>query len=239
MRLSFTVILLLSAPLALAQPRLGLGEHPTMNEAVRETHFIHLAVGNRYEYRVSHSENGDTVEPAFLRFSVTNAFQPVAGADDFMVQVEVFGSEGRLRETNCYMRLQRGRIHLMGAGVMGMQDCNYQSPFSQQDTVIDHEASSIVVGGESIAVSSTGAYEWFWGDQNGDNGYISFRFAHGIGLYRFESRTHDSPLEPDPKQVSWIGELQFARVDGREYGVSLIAERFGQAESRPLVTPAQ
>lgn len=218
---------------------MGLGEHPTLNDAVRESHHIHLALGSRYEYRVSHSEDGEPIEPAFLRFTVTNAFQPVAGAEDFMVQVEVFGTDHKLRQTNCYMRLQRGRIHLMGASVMGMPDCNYQSPFSQQDADQDAVPASVVVGDQPVDVPSTASYEHFWGDQNGDNGYISFRFAKGIGLYRFESITNDSPLEPDAKRVSWVGELQYARVDGREYGVSMVAERFDADAPAPLNSPAQ
>lgn len=239
MRPVLLLSLLLTAIPTWAQPRMGLGEHPTLNDSVRETHYIHLALGNRYEYRISHAEDGVTVEPTFLRFTVTDAFQPVAGAEDFMVQVEVFGAEQKLRQTNCYMRLQRGRIHLMGASVMGMPDCNYQSPFSQQDATTDAVPGSVVVGGEPVDVASTASYEHFWGDQNGDNGYISFRFAEGIGLYRFESQTKDSPLDPDPKRVSWVGELQYARVDGREYGVSMVAERFGADAPAPSASPAQ
>jgi hypothetical protein len=239
MRLTLFAALVLTTLPALSQPRMGLGEHPTLNDAVHETHYIHLALGNRYEYRISHSEDGETVEPAFLRFTVTNSFQPVAGAEDFMVQVDIFGAEEKLRQTNCYMRLQRGRIHLIGASVMGMPDCNYQSPFSQQDTARDAVPASVMVGGEPVEAPSTASYEHFWGDQNGDKGYISFRFAEGIGLYRFESQTNDSPLDPDPKRVSWIGELQYARVDGREFGVSMVAERFGPDAPVPSNSLAQ
>lgn len=239
MRLSNLAFLLLLAAPVLAQPRQGLGEHPTLNESVRETHFIHLALGNRYEYQVTHSENGQIVDPAFLRFTVINEFHPVAGADDFMVQVEIFGKERKLRQANCYLRLQRGRIHMLGVSQSSFSDCNYQSPFSQQDTVMDPSASSVLVGGESVSVTSTGAYELFWGDQNGDNGFISFRFAEGLGLYRFESLTNDSPFDRDPVSVSWVSELQYARVDGREYGVSMVAEQFGVDRPAPVNTPAQ
>ncbi|MDE2996757.1 MAG: hypothetical protein OXT73_08495 [Bacteroidota bacterium] len=126
----FVMVLLLAALPASSQPRLGLGEHPTLNADVRDTHFIHLGMGNRYEYQVTHTENGEPADPAFLRFTVVNTFNPVAGADDFMVQVDVYDNERKIRQANCYMRLQRGRIHVLGASAMGHPDCNYQSPFS-------------------------------------------------------------------------------------------------------------
>ena len=238
-RLSLLVGLLLAALPAFAQPRLGLGEHPTMNAQVEDTHFIYLALGNRYEYRITHTRNGETMDPAYLRFTVINEFNPVAGADDFMVQVEVFGTEARIRQANCYIRLQRGRIHMLGVSQASFNDCNYQSPFSQQDADIAEEATDIVIGGQTVPVAATGRYEHFWGDQNGDNGFISFRFARDIGLYRYESRTSDSPLDMNPVMEEWVGELQYARVDGREYGLSEIRQRFEPRDVYPDLSPAQ
>lgn len=238
-RLGLLFGLFMAAMPAFAQPRLGLGEHPTMNGQVQDTHFIYLALGNRYEYRISHTRNGQTIDPAYLRFTVINEFNPVAGADDYMVKVEIFGAEEKIREANCYHRLQRGRIYMFGVAQSGFNDCNFQSPFSQQDADIAEEATNIVIGGQSVAVPATGRYEHFWGDQNGDNGFISFRFARGIGLVRYESRTSDSPLDMNPVMEEWVSELQYARVNGTEYGVSEIEERFGPQDVIPDLTPAQ
>ena len=212
---------------------------PTLNDGDREAPFIYLAEGNQFEYRITHTRNGESVDPAFLRFTVTDAQNPVAGADDFLILVQTWSEDKLVRQAQCYLRQQRGRIHLMGASNMGSSDCNWQSPFSQQDMEIVEESRAVNVGGQTVDVSSTGTYEHFWGDQNGDNGFISFRYAQGLGLYRFESRTSDSPMADDPAHVEWLGELQYARVNGVEYGVSMVRERFEITDIDARLSPAQ
>lgn len=231
--------LLLAAVSAYAQPRVGLLEQPTMNVDVREAHFVYLADGNQFEYRVTKMVNGVQVDPVFLRYTVTATQSPVAGAEDFFVLVQTYSEDMLIKQVQCYTRIQRGRIHLMGASVMGLADCNWQSPFSQQDMDINDEPLVVNVGGQTVPATTHGAYEHFWGDQNGDNGFISFRYAQGLGLYRFESRTMDSPMESDPVDESWLGELQYARVDGVEYGVSEVKARFDIQDVAPQLTPAQ
>jgi len=223
---------------ASAQPHNGLLVPPTLNDAEREAPFIYLAEGNQFEYRITHTRNGEPVDPAFLRFIVTEALNPVAGADDFSIIVQTYSEDNLVRQAQCYLRQQRGRIHLMGASAMGSSDCNWQSPFSQQDMQIVEEATAVSVGGQMVDVSSRGTYEHFWGDQNGDNGFISFRYAEGLGLYRFESRTTDSPMADNPAHVEWLGELQYARVEGVEYGVSMVRERFGVTDIDARLSPA-
>lgn len=222
-----------------AQPRTGLLEVPTLNVDIREAHFIYLAEGNQFEYRITRTEDGETVDPAFLRFTITGSQNPVAGADDYFILVQTYSEDMLIRQAQCYLRHQRGRIHLLGASNMGSSDCNWQSPFSQQDMDIVRESTAVRVGGQMVDVSATGQYEHFWGDQNGDNGFISFRYADGLGLYRFESRTTDSPLADNPAHVEWLGELQYARVDGVEYGVSMVKERFEVTDVDPRLSPAQ
>lgn len=237
--LFFLLLLALTSWSVDAQPRNGLLVPPTLNDGENEAPFIYLAEGNQFEYRITHLEDGEAVDPAFLRFTVTGAQNPVAGADDYFILVQTYSEEKLIRQAQCYLRKQRGRIHLMGASNMGSPDCNWQSPFSQQDMEVANEATRVEVGSQMVSISSTGRYEHFWGDQNGDNGFISFRYADGLGLYRFESRTMDSPLAEDPKHVEWLGELQYARVDGLEFGVSMVRERFEITDVDPRLTPAQ
>jgi len=234
--LGLAVLTVLSAS---AQPRNGLLVLPSLDDGQREAPFIYLAEGNQFEYRITHTRNGLTADPAFLRFTVTDAQNPVAGADDFLILVQTYSKDKLIRQAQCYLRQQRGRIHLLGASNMGSTDCNWQSPFSQQDMDIVEEMSAVDIGGQTTNVASTGTYEHFWGDQNGDNGFISFRYAEGLGLYRFESRTTDSPLADDPAHVEWLGALQFARVKGFEYGVSLVRQRFEITDLDPRISPAQ
>jgi len=212
---------------------------PTMNNGEQEAPFIYLAEGNQFEYRITHTRNGESVDPAFLRFTVTGAQNPVSGADDFFILVQTWSEDKLIRQAQCYLRQQRGRIHLLGASNMGSSDCNWQSPFSQQDMQIVEESRAVNVGGQTVDVASTGTYEHFWGDQNGDNGFISFRYAEGLGLYRFESRTTDSPLADNAAHVEWLGELQYARVGSMEYGVSMVRERFEITDIDPRLSPAQ
>lgn len=222
-----------------AQPRNGLLVPPTLNDGGNEAPYIYLAEGNQFEYRITHSVDGVPVDPTFLRFTVTGAQNPVSQANDYFILVQTYSSDKLIRQAQCYLRQQRGRIHLLGASNMGSSDCNWQSPFSQQDMMISQVPSDVRVGDESVAVASTGAYEHFWGDQNGDNGFISFRYAEGLGLYRFESRTSDSPMEPNATHEEWIGELQYARIDGTEFGESVVQQRFDIADVLPELTPAQ
>ncbi len=224
---------------AWAQPRNRLLVPPTLNGGDNQTPFIYLAEGNQFEYRITHSINGIPADPAFLRFTVTGEQYPVSQAMDFFILVQTYSNDKLVRQAQCYVRQQRGRIHLLGASNMGAPDCNWQAPFSQQDVVISDVPVEVRVGESSFSVPSTGTYEHYWGDQNGDNGFISFRYADGIGLYRFESRTSDSPLEPDQEHVEWLGELQYARIGGMEYGRSIIKERFEPADVLPELTPAQ
>lgn len=170
---------------------------------------------------------------------MTGAQNPVVDANDFFILVQTYSSEMLIRQAQCYVRQQRGRIHLLGTSNMGSSDCNWQSPFSQQDMVVNDMPAEVTIGEATTSVASTGTYEHFWGDQNGDNGFISFRYADGIGLYRFESRTSDTPTEPNQSHKEWLGELQFARVNGVEYGVSLVSERFDAVDVIPALTPAQ
>lgn len=222
-----------------AQPRNGLLVPPTLNDGKPKAPFIYLAEGNQFEYRITHTEDGQPIDPAFLRFTVTSAQSPVAGANDFFILVQTYSEEQLIRQAQCYVREQRGRIHLLGASNMGSPDCNWQSPFSQQDMDIVQEPANVDVGGQIVDVASIGRYEHFWGDQNGDNGFISFRYADGLGLYRFESRTTDSPLAENPKHVEWLGELQYARIDSVEYGESMVRQRFEITDVDPRLSPAQ
>jgi hypothetical protein len=231
--------LMLAYATAWSQPRNGLLVPPTLSDGPNEAPYIYLAEGNQFEYRITYSINGVAVDPAFLRFTVTGAQNPVADANDYLVLVQTYSSDKLIRQAECYLRQQRGRIHLLGASNMGSSDCNWQSPFSQQDMVVSEMPAEVPVGEVFASVASTGTYEHFWGDQNGDNGFISFRYAEGIGLYRFQSRTSDSPMEPNQKHEDWLGELQYARIDGVEHGESLVSERFDAADVVPELTPAQ
>ena len=230
---------MLACATAWAQPRNVIVAPPTLNGGDNEVPFIYLEKGNQFEYRITHSINGVPVDPTFLRFTVTGAQNPVSQANDFFILVQTYSSDKLIRQAQCYVRQQRGRIHLMGASQMGSPDCNWQSPFSQQDMVVNQAPTDVRVGESTTTVSSTGTYEHFWGDQNGDNGFISFRYAEGLGLYRFESRTSDTPLEPDQKHTEWLGELQYARINGVEYGRSIVRERFEASDVIPELTPAQ
>ena len=231
--------MILACATAWSQPRNGLLVPPTLSDGPNESPYIYLAEGNQFEYRITSSINSVPVDPAFLRFTITGAQNPVVDANDYFVLVQTYSSEMLIREAECYLRQQRGRIHLMGASQMGSPDCNWQSPFSQQDMTINQVPAEVRVGDESVPVSSSATYEHFWGDQNGDNGFISFRYADGIGLYRFESRTSDTPLEPNQTHEDWIGELQYARINGVEYGESVVRQRFDLADVLPELTPAQ
>ncbi len=236
--LVFAACALVALPAA-AQPRASIMAPPTLNNGQMETPFIYLQDGNEFEYRITHTRDGESIDPAFLRFTVTAIQAPVAGVDDYFVLVQTYSEDRLIRQAQCYTREQRGRIHLMGASNMGMSDCNWQSPFSQQDMNMVGEATAIQVGGQTVPVDSTARYEHFWGDQNGDNGFISFRYAAGIGLYHFESRTTDSPMEPDAAMVEWVGDLQYARIGDEEFGVSIVKERFERSDVVPELTPAQ
>lgn len=222
-----------------AQPRTGLAEIPTMNADVRALHYIYFGVGNEWEYAVSHTDKGQQIDPSFLRFSVQSETQNVVGARDFLVQVQVFGETELLRQRNCLYRLQRGRVHVLGVSANGFGDCNYQSPFSQQDVVISRKGESVRVADGVVDVESTGSYQHFWGDQNGDNGSIQFHYADGIGLVRYESRTRGSIMNSNPSDTEWIGTLQYAKVEGIEYGVSEVARRFETNRTLLPLNPEQ
>jgi len=224
---------------ASAQPRNVIQAPPTLLNGENEAPFIYLTKGNQFEYRITHAVDGIPVDPSFLRFTVTGEQNPVAGADDFFILVQTYSSDKLIRQAQCYIRRQRGRIHLMGASQMGSSDCNWQSPFSHQDLTVAEASSNVTIGDQSVHVSSIGTYEHFWGDQNGDNGFISFRYADGLGLYRFESRTSDSPMEQNPQYEEWLGELQYALVDGVEYGESIVQQRFEAGDVVLELTPAQ
>ena len=237
--LSLLFLAVMGSTAICAQPRTGLLEIPTMNVDVRALHYIYFEVGNQWEYAVSNTENGVKIDPAYIRFTVQSEAQNVVGAEDYLVQVQIFSEEKMLRQRTCLYRLLRGRVHVLGVSANGFGDCNYQSPFSQQDVAISQKQEAVPVADGFIDVESTGSYQHFWGDQNGDNGTIQFHYADRIGLVRFKSRTRGSIMSSNPTDSEWSSVLQYANVGGAEYGTSIIAKRFESGRTLLPLNPEQ
>jgi len=206
--------------------------------AVESEHYIYLGEGNVWEYEVEHSENGIDASPTFIRYTVEEFRDINTSVNDYIVRVDFYDDFRKIRQVRCLARLERLRVTI-GSNVATFSDCNYQSPFSQQDVTIDESGTTIQIGDQSYTASSVGAYQHFWGDQNGDNGYITFNYAPNIGLYYFESRTSSSPFNPKSKDAEWRSRLIYAWVNGQAYGTSEIQKRFGVSNIDPRLTPEQ
>jgi len=235
-----TVMLALAAPVATpvaAQTALFIPVQDSY-DYMEQKHFIFLDEGNVWEYEITASENGVPTDPSYIRYTFEQFRTIDPSIHDYVVRIDFYNESDKYRQTRCLVRLNRLRVNI-GSNVTNFSDCNYQSPFSQQDMQIADAGSSVAIGQQSYPVDRTGVYQHFWGDQNGDNGYISFSFADGIGLYLFESQTRASAFSTEGKDSDWRGRLIYARIDGDEFGESEIEQNYLPTDLAPRLTPAQ
>jgi len=207
-------------------------------EHVEENYFIFLDEGNVWEYAVTSTENGVLQDLVYVRYTFEQFNQISESIHDYIVRIDFYDETKKIRQRQCLVRLNRLRVGI-GSNFPSFADCNYQSPFSQQDVIVSEGGTSVRIGLQSYSVPSKAAYQHFWGDQNGDNGYITFNFAQDIGLTYFESRTNSSPFNTDPKDTEYRSELVYARIDGTIYGESEVEVKYDVTDLDPSLTPAQ